>query len=97
MATVKLTSRAVSHLEKIFEFLAEHDPPRALVAVRRIREGIMILRRHPLMGRVDESGRRELVLSRGRLAHLVPYRWLPVDDTVLILAIRDALQADYSD
>jgi plasmid stabilization system protein ParE len=97
MASVKLTARAFSHLEQIFEFIAERDPKRALDTIERIREGIMILERHPLMGRVVEYGRRELVVSRGRSAHLVLYRWLPANDVVLILAIRDARQAGYSE
>jgi len=97
MAALKLTARAFSHLEQIFEFIAKQDPTRALDTIGRIREGIMILERHPLMGRVVENGRRELVVSRGRSAHLVLYRWLPADDVVLILAIRDARQAGYSD
>lgn len=97
MATIKLTARAFSHLEKIFEFIAEQDPKRALDTIGRVREGIMILERHPLMGRVVEEGRRELVVSRGRTAHLVLYRWLPNDDVVLVLAIRDARQAGYAD
>jgi plasmid stabilization system protein ParE len=97
MATIKLTSRAFSHLETIFEYLAEHHPQHALDTVRRIRQGIAILEHHPLMGRIVEEGRRELVVSRGRSTHLVLYRWLPNDDVVLVLAIRDARQAGYAD
>jgi plasmid stabilization system protein ParE len=96
MATVRLTARAFSHLESIFEFLAERDPNRALATIGRIREGILILERHPLMGRVVEDGRRELIVSRGRSAHLVLYRWRPAEDVVLVLAVRDARQAGYS-
>jgi plasmid stabilization system protein ParE len=97
MATIKLTARAFSHLESIFEHVAERDPQRALDAIRRIRHGITILEQHPLMGRVVEEGRRELVVSRGRSTHLVLYRWLPNDDVVLVLAVRDARQAGYAD
>lgn len=95
MATVRLTARAFAHLEQMFEFLATADPNRALTTVQRIREAVMILERHPLIGRVVEDGRRELVVSRGRSAHVVLYRWLPSDETILILAIRDARQAGY--
>jgi plasmid stabilization system protein ParE len=95
MATVRLTARAFAHLEQIFEFIAASDPTRALTTVQRIREAVMILEHHPLIGRLVEDGRRELVVSRGRSTHLVLYRWLPVDETVLVLAIRDARQAGY--
>lgn len=95
MATVRLTSRALGHLEQIFEFIAERDPKRALATLQHIREAVMILERHPLIGRTVEDGRRELVVSRGRTAHVVLYRWLPDDETILVLAVRDARQAGY--
>ena len=95
MATVRLTARAFAHLEQIFEFVSARDPNRALITVQRLREAVMILERHPLIGRAVEDGRRELVVSRGRSAHIVLYRWLPADDTVLVLAVRDARQAGY--
>lgn len=95
MATVRLTARAFAHLEQIFEFVAARDPNRALITVQRLREAVMILERHPLIGHAVEDGRRELVVSRGRSAHIVLYRWLPADDTVLVLAVRDARQAGY--
>lgn len=95
MATVRLTARAFAHLEQIFEFIAATDPKRALTTVQRIREAVMILEHHPLIGRQVEDGRRELIVSRGRLAHVVLYRWIPADETILVLAVRDARQAGY--
>ena len=95
MATVRLTARAFAHLERIFEFVAVKDPSRALTTVQRVREAVMILEHHPLIGHAVEDGRRELVVSRGRSTHIVLYRWLPADDTVLVLAVRDARQAGY--
>ena len=95
MATVRLTARAFAHLEQIFEFIAVTDPKRALTTVQRIREAVMILERHPLIGRPVEEGRRELIVSRGRLAHVVLYRWIPADETILVLAVRDACPAGY--
>lgn len=95
MATVRLTARAFTHLEQIFEFIAASEPKRALTTVQRIREAVLILERHPLIGRQVEDGRRELVVSRGRSAHVVLYRWIPADDTILVLAVRDARQAGY--
>lgn len=95
MATVRLTARAFAHLEHIFEFIAKSEPKRALTALQRIREAVLILERHPLIGRPVEDGRRELVVSRGRSTHIVLYRWLPTDETMLVLAVRDARQAGY--
>ena len=97
MAKVRLTARAFSALEQIFEFIAATDPARALETVARIREAVMVLEHHPLIGRAVEDGRRELVISRGRSACLALYRRRPADDTVLVLAIRDARQAGHAE
>jgi len=97
MATLRLSSRAVTHLERIFEFIAERDPPRALQTVQRIREAVMVLEAHPLVGRPGKDGLRELVISHGRNAHLALYRWDPAKERVTVLGIRGAREAGYSE
>jgi len=97
MASVRLTARAFAHLEQIFEFIAKTDPRRALTTIEKIREAVLILERHPLIGRPVEDGRRELIVSRGRSAHVVLYRWRPTEEMILVLAVRDARQAGYLD
>lgn len=97
MAQVKLSARAFADLERIFEFLAQVDPMRAQQTVRRIRDAVMILEEHPLIGRSAEDGRRELVIGRRANAYVAMYRWLPASDTVLVLAVRHAREAGYLD
>lgn len=96
MASVRLSERALADIERIFEFVAATDPKRALQAVRRIEDGVMILARHPLIGRRVEAGRRELVISRGKDAYVALYRWFETSDTVMVLAIRHAREAGYA-
>ncbi len=96
MASVRLSGRAFSDLERIFEFNAESDPGRALQTVQHIREAVMILARHPLIGRSVDDGRRELVISHGRATYLARYRWFTATDAVLVLAVRHAREAGYS-
>ncbi len=96
MASVRLSVRAFRDLERIFEFIAESDPGRALQTVQHIREAVMILERHPLIGRVVDEGRRELVISHGRMTYLGRYRWYAGSDSVLVLAVRHAREAGYS-
>ena len=95
MASVRISVRAFRDLERIFEFVAGRDPGRALQTVQHIREAIMILVRHPLIGRLVEEGRRELVISHGRTTYLALYRWYPAADTVLVLGVRHAREAGY--
>ena len=97
MAQGRLSARALDDLERIFEFVAHTDPKRARQVVQRIRQGVLILERHPLIGRMAEDGRRELVMGRGANAYLALYRWYPLMDTALVLAVRSAREAGYRD
>ena len=97
MAWVEISERALADLERLFDFIAEEDPVRARRQVLSVRRALELLADHPLMGREAEEGRRELVLSRGRYGYIAKYRWLPVDDVVLILAIKHQREAGYSE
>jgi plasmid stabilization system protein ParE len=95
MARVQVTTRALADLERLFDFLADHIPklaPERMVSVRRAFE---LLADHPLLGREAEDGRRELILSRGKFGYVAKYRWIPAEDTVLILAVRHQLETGY--
>lgn len=96
MASIRLSARAFADLERIFEFLAERDPATALAATRRIRDAILILSDHPLIGRRADALRRELIVSYGRTGYVALYRWFPKHDTVLVLAIRHQREAGYA-
>ena len=51
-------------------------------------DGLPILEKHPLIGRVVEKGYRELVISRGRSGYLALYRYDAETDRAIIHAIR---------
>jgi plasmid stabilization system protein ParE len=95
MARLVLSARAFADLERIFEFVAVSHPDRAIETVHRIRDGVLILEQHPMMGRQVEDGRRELVMGRGVEAYLALYRWMPAMNVVLVLAVRNAREAGY--
>jgi plasmid stabilization system protein ParE len=96
MATVEITQRALADLERLFDFIAAEDPQRAREQVLSVRKALEVLADHPLLGRAAEKGRRELVLSRGRYGYIAKYRWLPAEDIVLVLAVRQQLEAGYA-
>jgi len=58
-----------------------------------LREAIVILERHPLIGRGVERGLRELVVSRGKTGYLALYDYEEEEDTVIVLAIRHQREA----
>ncbi len=97
MARVEVTARALRDLERLFDFVAEVDLKRALAQLSSVRAAFEVLADHPLLGRVAEDGRRELVLSRGKYGYIAKYRWLPAEDAVLILAVRHQREAGYTE
>jgi plasmid stabilization system protein ParE len=97
VARVEVSARALRDLERLFDFVAEFDPDRALTQVSSVRAAFAVLADHPLLGRIAEDGRRELVLSRGQYGYIAKYRWLPAADVVLILAVRHHREAGYTE
>jgi plasmid stabilization system protein ParE len=97
MAHVQITTRALADLERLFDFLADHDPKLARERMLSVRRAFEVLADHPLLGRQAEDGRRELILSRGKFGYVAKYRWVPADDVVLILAVRHQREAGYKE
>jgi plasmid stabilization system protein ParE len=95
VARITYAPGAVLDLERLQDFLAEHDPAVALAAAGAIVEAVSVLERHPLIGRPAEAGMRELVIARGRTGFVALYDWLEVIDTVVILALRHQREAGY--
>jgi plasmid stabilization system protein ParE len=96
MAAVEITQRALADLERLFDFIAAENPEKARQQFLSARKAFELLADHPLLGRLAEEGRRELILSRGRYGYIAKYRWLPAEDIVLILAVRHQLEAGYA-
>jgi plasmid stabilization system protein ParE len=97
MARVQITVRALADLERLFDFLAEHNPKLARERMLSVRRALELLADHPLLGRQAEDGRRELILWRGRFGYVAKYRWVPAEDVILILAVRHQLEAGYKE
>lgn len=95
MAQVVVSTHALQDLERLFEFIAAEDASAARKQLDSVRNALALLSEHPLLGRKAEEGRRELVLSRGRYGYIAKYRWLPVEDTVIVLAVRHQREAGY--
>jgi plasmid stabilization system protein ParE len=97
MARVEVTERALRDLERLFEFIAAEDASRARQQILSVHQAMGLLADHPLLGRLAEDGRRELILSRGRHGYVAKYRWLPAQQVVLILAVRHQREAGFSE
>jgi len=95
MPLVHFTDHALSDLERIFDFLAQHDPALSAAAGREIVDATAILQRHPLIGRPLQDSLRELVISKRRTGYVALYRFLSEEDRVDVLAIRHQREAGF--
>jgi plasmid stabilization system protein ParE len=63
--------------------------------IQSIIEAIEVLQTSPLIGRPVAYGQRELVISTGASGYLALYRYDPLSDTVLVLAVRSQREQRY--
>jgi plasmid stabilization system protein ParE len=94
---ILLAPEALEDLERIFEFETAHDETLAHDHLATIREAIMILDRHPLIGRPARPSAtlRELVISQGRSGYVALYEYSPGENLVRVVAIRHQREAGY--
>ncbi len=96
MPRIFYSSRALHDLERLFAFLAEQNAEDARLAIELIVDAVVVLERHPDVGRPVRGPIRELVISRGRTGYVALYRVRPALDRVEILAVRHQREAGYS-
>lgn len=96
MAQIVYARRALKDLDRFFEFFGD-DVGRAAEALSVIEEAVSILERHPMIGRPIETGLGELVISHEATGYVALCRYLPKDDTVLVLTLRHQREAGYKD
>jgi plasmid stabilization system protein ParE len=97
LAAVAFSARALADLDRLFDFIAEHDPASAAQAAQRIADATRILRDHPLIGRPVRGDMRELVISSGRTGYVALYRLRNGAARVEVLTIRHQREAGYRD
>ena len=96
MATIVYAPNALSNLERVFTHLAAEDLDAARKAASAIREAVLVLAHHPLIGRAIEGKLRELVISFGRTGYIALYRFVATKDQIRILAIRHQRELGYT-
>lgn len=96
MAQVRLAPGVIDDLDRIVDHLQRHAVAAAGARVAGIVSALDALADNPLIGRPAGDDRRELVIGRGAHGHVALYRYLPVLDTALVLAIRDQREGGYA-
>jgi toxin ParE1/3/4 len=92
---VRFSAGVRDDFDRIFEFLFEHAPENAAGRIASIVDAIDVLQTSPLIGRPVAYGQRELIISTGARGFLALYRYDPLADDVLVLAVRGQREQGY--
>jgi toxin ParE1/3/4 len=96
VARVRLAPGVLDDLARIIEHLRQHEVDDAESRGRQIISALDVLADNPLIGRPAGDDRRELLIGRDSHGYVALYRYLPVIDTALVLAIRAQREAGYA-
>lgn len=96
MARVRLAAGVIEDLDRIVEHLRRHEIKAVEVRVGEIISAFDVLADNPLIGRPAGEDRRELIVGHGSHGYIALYRYLPVIDLALILAIRAQQESGYA-
>ena len=88
---LRYTASARRHLQYIFDFIAERNPPAARRVITEIRTAATRLSEFPHRGRTgQQSGTRELVVLG--TPYIVIYEIWPASEEIVVLAIMHGAQ-----
>ena len=93
MSHIELASEVGDDFERILDHLAQYQVENPALRIREIIEAINVLEHNPLIGRLTNNDKRELVIGRRSHGYVALYRYIDEIDTVFILAIRSQKEA----
>ncbi len=96
MTRVRLAPGVIADFDRIVEHLQRHESEAAEARTGEIISALDVLADNPLIGRPAGDDKRELVIGRGSRGYLALYRYLPLIDTALVLAIRAQREGGYA-
>ena len=95
MARIELAPEVFEDFDRFFDHIAQFDIDGAPERIGEIVQAVQILASSPLIGRLVKGGLRELVIGRASRGYVALYRYVPVIDTVFVLAMRHQREARY--
>ena len=93
MTQVRLAPGVIDDLDRIVGHLHRQEIEGAEARADEIVSAFDVLSDNPLIGRPAGDDKRELLIGRGSRGYLALYRYLPLLDIALILAIRAQREA----
>lgn len=97
MARVRLAPDVIDDLDRIVAYLHRHEAVDAESRGDQIISALDVLADNPLIGRPAGGDRRELLIGKDTRGYVALYRYLPVIDTALVLAVRAQREGGYSE
>lgn len=97
MTRLQLSDPVFDDLARIAEHLCAHDVEDVEARLAEILGALAILVEHPLIGRKAAPDRRELVIGRGNRGYVALYAYDPLDDVVVVAALRAQREAGFGD
>ena len=95
MAHIEFSRTFANDIDRIIDHLLQHDAVGIDARIREILSAIDVLGENPRIGRLVDSGPRELVIGREAHGYLALYRYAVTSDTVYVIAIRGQREAGY--
>lgn len=96
MTRVRLASAVLDDLSRIAEHLQLHESDAAEDRADQIISAFDVLTDNPFIGRAVGDEKRELLIGRGPQGYVALYRYIPLIDTALILAVRAQREGGYA-
>ena len=97
MTRLVFAARFEDDIARITDHLQVHQVDGISARIAEILDALLLLKRHPLMGRLVGDGLRELVIGQGTRGYVARYRYNPVADEVRVAALRAQREAGFSD
>ena len=97
MTRLSIAARIEDDIARITAHLQTHEVDDIRARVDEIFDALMLLRRHPLIGRPVSDGLRELVIGRDARGYVARYRFDPVADEVRVAALRAQREAGFGE
>ncbi|MGV8891774.1 MAG: type II toxin-antitoxin system RelE/ParE family toxin [Burkholderiaceae bacterium] len=96
MSRIELAPEVGDDLDRIFDYLAEHDVDDLPSRIDEIIQAISVLELNPLIGRPVNGDKTELIIGRRSRGYVALYCYVAEIDTIFVLALRGQREAGYS-
>ena len=97
MASLRYSDELGEDVEGITEHLLTHEVEGVDERLGEIFEALVLLTRHPMIGRPAGDIHRELIIGEGSRGYVALYRYYVLDDIVVVVALRAQRESGFAD